>query len=166
VQAGTAISQYYLSGGITEMTWVGIDGADWDHIHELAVDMVNCVGSEDQEREVRTRTALLTLLDRLDEKYGIKPSLLATRADYVDSAEEKERLLTSAYSEAERIADEFNRQLIAHSLAAFYIETAATPDEGARWLGVWRSELGTEPTEGDLSELARLEAILLTGGAT
>jgi hypothetical protein len=147
------------------MTSDGIDGADWDHVHELAVDIVNLSASEDQAGEARARTALLRLLDRLDEKYGIKPSLLATRADFVDSAEEKERLLMAAYSEAERIADQFNRQLIAHSLAEFYLETAETPDEGARWLGMWRSHLGTEPSQSDLSEVARLETILLNGGA-
>jgi hypothetical protein len=106
------------------MTSDGINDDDWDRIHELAVDIVNCSANEDQAGEARARSALIVLLDRLDEKYGVKPSLLATRADYVDSAEEKQRLLMTAYSEAERIADHLNRQLIAHSLAEFYIETA------------------------------------------
>lgn len=147
------------------MTPDGIGDADWDHVHELAVEIVNCSAAEEEEAEARARTSLLALLDRLDEKYGPKPSLLATRADYVESSESRERLLRSAYSEAERIADEKNQELIAHSLAEFYIEDVRNLDEGARWLGIWRNALGIEPVQEDRVEVARLETILLDGGA-
>jgi hypothetical protein len=56
-------------------------------------------------------------LDRLDRKYGVKPSLLATRADYVESSEDRERLLLAAFTEAERTADERNQELVAVLLA-------------------------------------------------
>lgn len=147
------------------MTPDGIAGADWDDVHELAVEIVNCSAAEDHAGEVRARASLIALLDRLDKEYGPKPSLLATRADYVESSEGRARLLLAAYSEAERIADDTNRKLVAHSLARLYIEEVCNLDEGAKWLGAWRNELGTEPIQHDLTELARLEAILLDSGA-
>ena len=147
------------------MTPDGIDAADWDRVHELAVDIANCSMAEDGAGETRARTSLIALLDELDDKYGPKPSLLATRADYVQLPEDRARLLLAAYSEAERIADATNRQLIAHSLAELYLGEILNLDEGARWLRIWRNALGTEPGAYDVRELARLETILLSGGA-
>jgi len=63
------------------MTSDGIADADWDRVHELVVDVVNASVSEDKAAEVRARASLFMLLDQLDDKYGPKPSLLATRAD-------------------------------------------------------------------------------------
>ena len=143
------------------MTSDGIDGADWDRVHELAVDVVNCSAAEDHAGGARARAFLIALLDQLDEKYGPRPSLLATRADYVDSSDQREQLLLSAYAEADRIADDTNRELIADSLTHYYIEEVPNLDEGARWLGIWRSALGTELEANDQHELARLESILL-----
>jgi hypothetical protein len=147
------------------MTPDGIAGADWDAVHELTLEMLNCAAAEDPSPLSRARASLMELLDRLDQKYGAKPSLLATRADFVDSSDEKERLLLAAYSEAERIADAMNRELIAHSLAQFYIDEIGSVDEGRKWLGVWRDELGIQPGAHDVGELARLESILLKKGA-
>jgi hypothetical protein len=104
-------------------------------------------------------------LDELEQRYGPKPSLLATRADYVESTEERERLLLAAFTEAERTSDERNGELSAGSLAQFYIEEVQDLDQGAKWLAVWRSALGTEPVPEDEREVARLESILLAGGA-
>jgi len=87
--------------------------------------------------------------------------LLATRADYVDSPVERERLLRAAYSEAERTGDQKNRELTAHSLAELHIEELRDLEEGARRLAIWRNELGIEPVDYDLAELARLETLLL-----
>jgi len=146
------------------MTPDGISGADWDAVHELTLEMLNCAAAEDPSPSSRAKASLMELLDRLDQKYGAKPSLLATRADFVDSSVERERLLLAAYSEAKRIADGMNRELIAHSLAQFHIEEMGSVDEGAKWLGVWRDELGIDPGEHDIGELARLESILLNKG--
>src|SRR5687768_2888819 len=107
----------------------------------------------------------MRILDDLDDKYAPKPSLLATRADYVESSEDRERLLLTAFTEAERSGDEKNRLLTADSLAHFYIEEVRAHDHGATWLGVWRDSLGTEPDSDDQRELARLESILFAGGA-
>jgi hypothetical protein len=68
----------------------------------------------------------------LEEKYGPLPSLLATRADYVDSPEEREYLLLRAYEQARALNDLKNLVEIAESLASFYIEdrTIATERTG------------------------------------
>ena len=93
------------------MTPDGIDAANWDRVHELAVDIANCSIAEDGAWETGALIPLIGLLDELDDKYGPKPSLLATRADYVQLPEDRARLLLAAYSEAERITDATNRQL-------------------------------------------------------
>lgn len=105
------------------------------------------------------------MLDQLDDKYGPKPSLLATRADYVESPEQRELLLRAAYTEAACRDDSTNQLLVAHSLTEFFIEEVGNLEEGAMWLGTWREHLGLSPVKTDAAELARLEALLLRGGA-
>jgi hypothetical protein len=67
----------------------------------------------------------------------------------------------AAYSEAQRIGDQKNLESIVHSLAALHIEDVRDLEQGAKWLGVWRDELGVEPVDRDLEELARLETLPL-----
>jgi len=147
------------------MTSEGITDADWDRVHELAVAIVNASAREEEAARVRARATLFTLLDQLDDKYGPKPSLLATRADYLESHEHREWLWRAAYTEALRLDDHTNQLLVAHSLAEFFIEEVGNLEEGATWLGVWREHLGIAPVNHDGAELARLEALLLRGGA-
>ena len=140
----------------------GIAALDWDRVHQLAVDVVNCSAVEDADGEARARAALIETLDELDQKYGSKPSLLATRADYVESTDERERLLLAAFTEAKRTSDEKNQALTADSLAHFYIEEVQKIDQGAKWLDLWRDTLGAEPEPHDQRELARLKFVLLS----
>jgi hypothetical protein len=142
----------------------GISTEDWNEVHELAVEIVNHSAAEDPTAEARARASLIALLDRLEQKYGQRPSLLATRADYVESPTERERLLLRAFSEADRIKDNDNRLLVAESLASLYLEQLHNLDEGAKWLGVWRHELGDDPVRRDREEVSRLQRILLGGG--
>ena len=147
------------------MTSDGIAVAVWDRVHELVVDVVNASVSEDKAAEVRARASLFMLLDQLDDKYGPKPSLLATRADYVETSEHREALLRLAYAEAARGNDQKNIILVAQSLTEFYLEEDGDFDQGATWLGTWRQLLGVSPAKDDRAELARLEELLLRGGA-
>ena len=62
------------------------------------------------------------------------PSILATRADYVDDDCLKEQLFQAAYDLATAARDRMNCMLVAHSLAEFYIEKLIDVDEGKRWL--------------------------------
>ena len=147
------------------MTPDGIAASDWDRVHELAVEIANCTAADDASGEACARISLMRVLDDLEQKYGKRPSLLATRADYVESLEEREWLLLAAFTEAERLGDHRNRELTADSLVHFYIEEVSDFDQGATWLAVWRDALGPEPDSDGRRELARLESILLAGGA-
>ena len=79
------------------MTSDGIETADWDRVHELALDIVNASLAGDDAAEARARTLLLSVLDEFDRKYGRKASLLATRADYVESSEDRELQLSAPW---------------------------------------------------------------------
>ena len=83
----------------------GISTADWDRVNELALEVVNTSTAEDHEGNERAKRRLKSLLDDLQEKYGPLPSLLATRADYVDRPEDQEYWLLAAYDEAVRRDD-------------------------------------------------------------
>ena len=52
------------------MTPDGIDAADWDRVHELAVDIANCSIAEDGAGETRARISLIAKLDEPDDKCG------------------------------------------------------------------------------------------------
>jgi hypothetical protein len=119
----------------------GISTEDWDVVHQLAVDVANAAmkDAEDQVRELTQR--LLRWLDRLDDKYGERPSLLATRADYIEDVGSKEQLLTRAYALAEDRGDALNGLATAHSLAELSIEDIADDVRGHLWLGRLRARL-------------------------
>ncbi len=141
----------------------GIETADWDKVHELAVAIANCSAEADADAFAQTRGQLLSLLDELEGKYGARPSLLATRADYVDSPVERERHLRRAYDAARELDDVRNLVWVASSLASYYMEEARDLDEGARWLGALREHLFICPDEHEQAEVKRLEELLLNG---
>ena len=66
------------------------------------------VNTDEPVEEQHHRTDLLNYLDELTAKYGELPSLLATRADYVEDPAESERLLLRAFEAATRIVDTLN----------------------------------------------------------
>jgi hypothetical protein len=109
----------------------GILSEDWDHVHELALAIVNAAPGAEKERE---RQRLFDCLDELGTKYGERPSLLATRADYQSDRRAAERLFRRAYQLAQDSADVTNRLFVAHSLASLFIEDLRYADEGATWL--------------------------------
>jgi hypothetical protein len=112
----------------------GIAGADWDSIHELALDVVKNADAGELRKAARAR--LLAQLESLERKYGARPSILATRADYVDDPLEREDLFHEAFQLATRIADEKNLLHIAHSLTEFYLE-----QRKAALAGEWLNQL-------------------------
>jgi hypothetical protein len=142
------------------MTSDGISDADWDRVHELAGELVDACEREEEDVEVSARQKLLAFLDHLDQVYGPKASLLATRADFVESSDDREALLQSAYSEADRLNDTTNKILVAQSLAEFYLEGVLDHEKGATWLATWRFQLGRTATEYDREELKRLEQLV------
>lgn len=91
----------------------GISTEDRDAVHDLALKIANA-GAE-AETNVYTKH-LLQYLDRLETKYGLLPSILATRADYVEDPAEAEALLRQAYMVAEAAHDTYSMDEIAESL--------------------------------------------------
>jgi len=77
---------------------------------------------------------LFDCLDALEVKYGLLPSILATRGDFTEDPSEKNRLLLRAYGLADNRDDAHNALYIAHSLAHLWIETLNDAAEGRRWL--------------------------------
>jgi len=116
------------------MTPDGISTEDWDRVHELAVESANASGVEDWPRMRVAHRQMVDLLDELQEKYGALPSLLATRADYVDEPEGREYWLLAAYDLATQRADPKNRVWIASSLAGLYLEDVRERAKGQEWL--------------------------------
>ncbi|HZN60574.1 MAG TPA: hypothetical protein VFD71_21050 [Planctomycetota bacterium] len=141
------------------MTPDGISDADWDRIHELAVEIVNT--SESEEGKVHT-AALLEHLDRLEERYGPLPSILATRADYVEDPQESLELLERAYPLAVERRDHKNVLYIASSLASLHIEKLRNADEGGKWLAALKEALKNAGGEWDIKESDDLATALET----
>jgi hypothetical protein len=139
----------------------GIETGDWDEVRELAVTIVNLSGAGDDVAGEQARVYLLALLDRLDAKYGPKPSLLATRADYVDSSVARGDCLQRAYAAAKQLSDAKNMVWVASSLASFYIEEINDVRKGAAWLFTLRELLVATPDASEQAEVNRLELLLL-----
>ena len=129
----------------------GIVTADWDVVHGLAVDVVNAA---DEEKAHHVRR-LLDYLDVLESKYGPLPSILATRADYLDAEDPaREELLLHAQSIAEANADATNQLYVAQSLAELYLERADLK-RADHWLTRMRDCLAARNGD-DFSEYERM----------
>jgi len=135
----------------------GISSEDWDKVHELSLKIVN---AEAESEENIYTNQLLQCLDELEAKYGVLPSILATRADYVLDTNEQASLLRQAYALAEASRDIFNLKEIAHSLAELYIEDLQDPSEGEAWIKRLRGHLISSPDKDFQDELRRLHEIL------
>jgi len=131
----------------------GISTSDWDNVHELAVEIVN---APDNEKE-HHRHRLLEFLAALELKYGPRPSIFATRADYLDDEDPaREELLLRAYTLAAEQSDTRNLTYVAQSLAELYIDKRALT-EADRWLSRMREHL-VASGGADYSEYERIRA--------
>jgi hypothetical protein len=118
----------------------GISTDDWDVVHELAVALVNAA---DPQENARCRERLFEYLDQLEQRYGQTPSILATRADFVDGDDDsvREPLYNRAYELATVRSDWTNALLVAHSLAELYIEDRHDVVNGRLWLARLKEHL-------------------------
>ena len=142
------------------MTSDGIKDEDWDRVHELAVEIVNA--SEDERLSRVYTQRLLTVLDELEEKYGALPSILATRADYVDDLFESIDLLKRAFETGTARNDKTNLLYISSSLASRYIQSLRDVNQGMEWLSVFRDRLSSCGDESDHREYEELSEALRT----
>jgi len=134
----------------------GIASDEWDRVHELAVDIVNA----DETGATECRNRLLNYLETLEHKYGELPSILSTRADYVDDLTAKEALLLRAYALAKARSDYRNVTYVAHSLAELYIEEFKNYWEGQRWLEDLKQHLPQADDSLFAEEYERLRGLL------
>ena len=104
------------------MTSDGITKKDWSKIHRLAVKVVNSYAIKDEARASHSAKQVLEELDILEKKYGILPSILATRADYVIGVRARLRLLRAAFAKAVEIKDVRNQLSIASSLTEYFAD--------------------------------------------
>ena len=138
----------------------GISSEDWDLVHELAQEIVTHSMNEDEPAREDARKRMLDCLRSLQLKYGSLPSILATKADFVDDLAEREELLLRAWNLTKDRSDRVNAQEIAHSLAEFYLDEVKNPSLGTLWLDVLKEEV-SEPDDAWLrAEIERLRKLL------
>jgi hypothetical protein len=120
----------------------GISTADWRRLHALAVEVANA--GDDPSLDRRARQVLFEFLMDLRSRYGERPSILATEADYADRPEESKQLLVRAYDLAAANADTFNLKEISLSLAELHLTELRDIAEARRWLQLARQWLAPE----------------------
>jgi hypothetical protein len=131
----------------------GISTQDWDVVHQFALDIANAPA----DARDRHRKRLLGFLDVLEAKYGPVPSILATRADYLEEEDPaREDLLLRAHESAERQQDPANLVCVSQSLAELYLERGdlLRADE---WLRKMRGYLHADDKTG-FAEYERIRA--------
>jgi hypothetical protein len=137
----------------------GISREDWAHVHQCAVDIANAaLADDDGASQVRTRD-LLRVLERLEHRYGALPSILATRADYIEDVPSRLTLYEAACDAASEHGDARNLVWIASSLAELYVDELREPLRGGQWLERLESHLANhdDPDERDVLERLRAD---------
>lgn len=129
----------------------GIATNDWETIRDLAATVVNRSGAGDDGALDRKR--LLRALDKLEKKYGRLPSILSTRADYVDNSELSISLLKEAYVTACERSDVKNKAFISSTLSELYLETFQREDLARFWLELFKKDLGSYSEDDYLQKL-------------
>jgi hypothetical protein len=146
-----------LTQGESTVTPDGISQADWDPVHELALAVVNA--GDDQAARTFKRQ-LLQYLDDLQTRYGELPSILATRADYVDDFALAERLLVRAYDLAVSRADGRNALYAASSLADLYAVDRPDRAQAMQWLSKARALVQDFGSDSNRRECDRIQQSL------
>lgn len=137
----------------------GISRADWDNVTDLACTLVNLVNPNPSSASAAVQRSMLRLLKRLGKKYGARPSLYATKADYIGRPRLREKYLLKAY--AITCSDDLhNKSLIAASLANFYISEQPNPALGRHWLTQLKADVANYPDDDAQEEIQRLEYAL------
>ncbi len=144
----------------TRPTPDGIARIDWDRVHQLAVDIVNASSVDDSAAGARLTQELLAVLDDLEERYGPLPSILATRADYLEDPRQQEQVLLEAYRLAHSRQDKRNLVWVASSLATLYVETIRDHTQARQWVDALAIHLRAFPDEWEAKEHDRLENLL------
>lgn len=117
----------------------GIQDNDWEEVMSLAAAVANQTGlSLDAGLE---RKRLMRTLDRLEQKYGRLPSILSTKADYVDDANISLSLLKEAYVTADESSDLKNKVIIGSSIAEIYLDSFDNKSRAGFWVKTLKRDL-------------------------
>ena len=112
----------------------GIPSKDWNRIHDLSLRYANTVTAGRRARAEVARRALLRALSKLEGALGERPSILATKADYVKTRSRRQELLLRAFDSARRRRDRRNITLIASSLAEFFADEVGDKEQAVKWI--------------------------------
>lgn len=97
------------------MTPDGISDDDWHRVHHAACDIVNASAAGDEALSEHHHERLFEIIGELEALYGRLPSLLGTRADFMDDDSAAIPLLQEALVACE---DPLSEQLTLESLIA------------------------------------------------
>lgn len=138
------------------MTTDHIEDGDWERVRELAAQVADAACRDDHGATASGTRQLLAWLEELERKYGPKPSILATKADYREATREQVALLVQAWSLAEAIGDKANLVMIASSLASRFVDDIGDRREALDWLARLDKALTDWPDADERSEYVRM----------
>ena len=118
----------------------GISSDDWGVVRDLVMVIAAARTPADRSSAIRR---LFAFLDELERTYGTRPSILATRADFLDNDDRRVQMLEHAYSVAAMQRDHANMLFIAHSLAEFFLDEPPHPPNAQKWLAHMERHLAT-----------------------
>ena len=145
---------------IASTTSDGISLSDWDRVRRLATRIANAAIREDRKGVTNATATMLALIQELKQKYGAKPSILATEADYTESLVARVALLDHAYELARQSSDARNMTYIAHSLAQVHVEETGDLSAARQWLGVLEKCLEVHSEAYEREDFGKLSAEL------
>ncbi len=138
------------------MTSDGIKKSDWDTVKTYVAEIcsLSAVGSSD----VFARQKLINFLEKLEHKYGRLPSIISTKADYVEDVYQSLALNKEAYMTACEINDKKNMSLISASITETYLDELNDTLKGEFWLNIFENclSLYTDEYLNDLFEELRM----------
>ncbi len=134
----------------------GIMKIDWKEIEDLAEKIA--LGDDFLIKQYTEE--ILNKLNALQNKYGDKPSILATKADYINNIEQEIILLKKAYEIAQSMEDRINLTLTSSALAQRYVEIKKDAKNGRIWLNEFKACLNDCNDEFEAEEYTRLDNLL------
>lgn len=141
------------------MTSDGLSDEVWEEVVALSADIANAVVANDDRLAGAITKKLLRHLNELERKYGALPSILAAKAECVNTSEEQITLLERAWSAASKLSDMENLVLISSSLAQLCVEELHDCDQGRKWLTLLETSLENYWDDDEYRELERLRVV-------
>jgi len=136
------------------MTPDGISDDDWHRVHHAACDIVNASAAGDEVLCEHHHERLFEIIGELETVYGRLPSLLATRADFMDDDASAIPLLQEALVACE---DPVSEQLTLDSLIGRMINQHFPDEIIQTHLTRLESIITSNGDDGDQAKLAELK---------